>query len=77
MKKIVSLLALVGLISVIITGCGSTSSKKSETVGTVSTDGSTSMEKVIGYLSEAYMVQAAVFRQLVRADVTLDFQAVI
>ena len=55
MKKIVSLLALVGLISVIITGCGSTSSKKSETVGTVSTDGSTSMEKVIGYLSEAYM----------------------
>ena len=55
MKKIVSLLALVGLISVIITGYGSTSSKKSETVGTVSTDGSTSMEKVIGYLSEAYM----------------------
>ncbi len=31
------------------TGCGSTSEK------TVSTDGSTSMEKVIGYLSEAYM----------------------
>lgn len=32
-----------------ITGCGSSSEK------TVSTDGSTSMEKVIGYLSEAYM----------------------
>lgn len=32
-----------------LSGCGSTSEK------TVSTDGSTSMEKVIGYLSEAYM----------------------
>lgn len=32
-----------------MTGCGNTSEK------TVSTDGSTSMEKVIGYLSEAYM----------------------
>jgi len=32
-----------------MTGCGETSQK------TVSTDGSTSMEKVIGYLSEAYM----------------------
>lgn len=32
-----------------MTGCGSSSEK------TVSTDGSTSMEKVIGYLSEAYM----------------------
>ncbi len=32
-----------------LTGCGSTEEK------TVSTDGSTSMEKVIGYLSEAYM----------------------
>lgn len=34
---------------VTMTGCGKTSQK------TVSTDGSTSMEKVIGYLSEAYM----------------------
>lgn len=32
-----------------VTGCGDSSQK------TVSTDGSTSMEKVIGYLSEAYM----------------------
>lgn len=32
-----------------MTGCGNSSQK------TVSTDGSTSMEKVIGYLSEAYM----------------------
>ncbi|MCM1132007.1 MAG: phosphate ABC transporter substrate-binding protein [Ruminococcus flavefaciens] len=34
-----------------LTGCGSTTEK------TVSTDGSTSMEKVIGYLSEAYMAE--------------------
>lgn len=34
-----------------MTGCGETSQK------TVSTDGSTSMEKVIGYLSEAYMAK--------------------
>lgn len=37
------------LVAVTLTGCGSTTEK------TVSTDGSTSMEKVIGYLSEAYM----------------------
>lgn len=37
------------LAAVALTSCGSTTEK------TVSTDGSTSMEKVIGYLSEAYM----------------------
>lgn len=37
------------LAAITLTGCGSTTEK------TVSTDGSTSMEKVIGYLSEAYM----------------------
>lgn len=36
-----------------MTGCGDSSQK------TVSTDGSTSMEKVIGYLSEAYMEKNA------------------
>lgn len=36
-----------------MTGCGNSSQK------TVSTDGSTSMEKVIGYLSEAYMEKYA------------------
>lgn len=35
-----------------LAGCGSETEK---TGGTVSTDGSTSMEKVIGFLSEAYM----------------------
>lgn len=37
------------LIAVSVTGCGKENNQ------TVSTDGSTSMEKVIGYLSEAYM----------------------
>jgi len=51
MKKIISILAVVSLLVASLTGCGSTSTEG----GTVSTDGSTSMEKVIGYLSEAYM----------------------
>jgi len=51
MKKIISILAVVGLLVASLTGCGSTSKAS----GTVATDGSTSMEKVIGYLSEAYM----------------------
>lgn len=65
MKKIISILTAVGLIAVMFAGCGgtgteggtaSTGSGTSATIsGTVATDGSTSMEKVIGYLSEAYM----------------------
>jgi len=49
-KKILAtmLIAVMGLS--LITGCGSKSLS-----GTVSTDGSTSMESLIGYLSEAYM----------------------
>ncbi len=47
--KILSAAIPVLLAAVAFTGCGSTTEK------TVSTDGSTSMEKVISYLSEAYM----------------------
>ena len=50
MKKIISLIAAAMLILGTITGC-----ENSNTNDTVSTDGSTSMEKVIGYLSESYM----------------------
>ncbi len=50
MKKIITFLISVGLISCLFTGCGSNGS----TGGAVSTDGSTSMEKVIGFLSESY-----------------------
>lgn len=59
MKKIITVLVSIGLLAGLFTGCGSTASNNSADTealsGTVSTDGSTSMEKVIGYLSEAYM----------------------
>ncbi|MGN1133690.1 MAG: phosphate ABC transporter substrate-binding protein [Oscillospiraceae bacterium] len=65
MKKVLSVIAAGIMALSVFAGCGSSNSsdstasgdsKSTETVsGTVSTDGSTSMEKVIGYLSEAYM----------------------
>lgn len=51
MKKIMSILVGLVLVAAMMTGCGSNKTEG----GTVATDGSTSMEKVIGYLSEAYM----------------------
>ena len=58
MKTVLAAALAVGMLS----GCGSTggdtarqTAAPSGTQATVSTDGSTSMEKVIGYLSEAYM----------------------
>lgn len=56
MKKIISILAVAGVLAAMLAGCGS---KGEEVGGTVATDGSTSMEKVIGYLSEAYMEENA------------------
>ena len=53
MKKIISILTVVSLVACFFTGCGA--DKSTSNGGTVATDGSTSMEKVIGYLSEAYM----------------------
>lgn len=53
MKKIITILISVGLIAGLFTGCGGTGNNTQGTA--VSTDGSTSMEKVIGYLSESYM----------------------
>ncbi len=61
MKKIISILAVAMLAASIVTGCGGNDTQtpqdnqKTTENATVSTDGSTSMEKVIGYLSEAYM----------------------
>lgn len=49
MKKNVSLLILGVMTAILFVGCG-----KESTGGTVSTDGSTSMEKVIGALGEAF-----------------------
>ena len=59
MKKIISLMVVAVLLVAALTGCGTTNTDTSkdngQVSGTVSTDGSTSMEKVIGFLSEAYM----------------------
>ena len=49
MKKITRLLTTALALTLTLTGCGNSSEK------TVSTDGSTSMEKVIGALGEAFM----------------------
>lgn len=59
MKKIISLMVVAVLLVAALTGCGTTNSDtqkdNGQLTGTVATDGSTSMEKVIGFLSEAYM----------------------
>lgn len=58
MKKIITVLLSAGLVAGLFTGCGTTADETTSTSavsGTVATDGSTSMEKVIGFLSEAYM----------------------
>ncbi len=64
MKRFMGVLTALCLIAAVCAGCGGqteTSGEQTETSssavagGMVSTDGSTSMEKVIGYLSEAYM----------------------
>jgi len=57
MKKIISILAVVSLVACFFTGCGA--DKSTSNGGTVSTDGSTSMEKLIGYLSEANLEENA------------------
>lgn len=63
MKKFISIATTFILIAGLLTGCGASGSSgegSAESKGegnsqTVATDGSTSMEKVIGFLSEAYM----------------------
>ena len=59
MNKFFMKAAIFGLMAGVLTGCGSGSpsdgSSSPDSSATVSTDGSTSMEKVIGFLSEAYM----------------------
>ena len=64
MKKIISLtgvalVLVIAMLAVSLTGCGTTNTDtqkdNGQVSGTVATDGSTSMEKVIGFLSEAYM----------------------
>ncbi len=59
MKKIIASISAILLVGALFTGCtgqtGGDTQSNGSVSGTVSTDGSTSMEKVIGFLSEAYM----------------------
>ena len=64
MKKLIMIATIFTLMTGVLTGCGSnagsstdksTANETTKSSQTVATDGSTSMEKVIGFLSEAYM----------------------
>ncbi len=55
MKKMIAFVAVAALSAGILAGCGASGTSGGSDTQTVSTDGSTSMEKVIGFLSEAYM----------------------
>lgn len=58
MKKFITIAATLTLTAGLLTGCGAGSPSagtSADSSNTVATDGSTSMEKVIGFLSEAYM----------------------
>lgn len=56
MKKIITIAMTVAMLAGVLTGCGA---QGGNTQTTVATDGSTSMEKVIGFLSESYMEENA------------------
>lgn len=64
MKRIVCITLAVLMIAAALTGCGSNDSTLG---GSVSTNGSTSMEKVIGILSEQFMAE--------HGDVTVTYDA--
>ena len=55
MKKMIRLFAVVLLIACVLTGC------MAKTKETVATDGSTSMNKVIGALGEAFEADTGIF----------------
>ncbi len=56
MKKLIMTATIFTLMAGVLTGCDkSTANEQTKSSQTVATDGSTSMEKVIGFLSEAYM----------------------
>ena len=56
MKKIITILCAVVMALSLFAGCGQKANDNGTTTGgTVSTDGSTSMEKVIGALGESFM----------------------
>ena len=65
MKKIICILMTAAMLTATLVGCGAKNSTKLS--GSVSTNGSTSMEKVIGTLSEQFMTD--------HGDVTVTYDA--
>ncbi len=65
MKRIISIVAVICLLAVTLIGCNSTKNDSDTLSGTVTTDGSTSMEKVMEYLREYYMEE--------NSDVTVSY----
>lgn len=55
MKKIIAIVMAAGILMTALAGCGSSKNSSGVLSGSVSTNGSTSMEKVIGILSEQFM----------------------
>lgn len=60
MKKIITVMTAATLAVSMLAGCGSTGAGTDKVTGTVSTDGSTSMEKVIGALGEAFQEETGI-----------------
>lgn len=58
MKKMIAMILTAALSMTVLSGCGNTSEKKE--TGSVSTDGSTSMEKVIGALGETFQDETGI-----------------
>ncbi len=91
MKKIITVLCAAVMALSLFAGCGQKANDNGTTAagGTVATDGSTSMEKVIGALGESFMeankgttftynppAPAPAFRPLAKAAATSAFRAV-
>ena len=55
MKKMIGIMMTVVLMAAILSGCGSSPQQTAGLSGSVSTNGSTSMDKVVGILSEQFM----------------------
>ena len=55
MKKMIGIMMTVVLMAAVLSGCGSSPQQAAGLNGSVSTNGSTSMDKVVGILSEQFM----------------------
>lgn len=55
MKKMIGIMMTVVLMAAVLSGCGSSPQQTAGLSGSVSTNGSTSMDKVVGILSEQFM----------------------